>query len=331
MQIHPDPSILPPSRMPPTPYHSLHWDSVNRVTDYLYRRLAPALDDALARLDAAEHSDTGRARTALAPTIHRLEMARNSLAAWSALIAVESGGLLPSGKRLPLAASMLPAWLTEHIRSRTTLTLEYKRPIFAHPEVLFECLLLLSQVGEDIGALLQITLADAAETPRGVWLRAAFVPPVRGAYSGMSTLLNALSARHDAGDAAFRLQVVGSLMKINDARLVLQNNRKTGEQALAALLPTLTADDLRETHSEVRRHPPRFAERETSSTSGGSTGPLTPFRLEDSPEELPTGSVPAFPPGTLETWLDQEAPDSPDGALLDDAALPATPPASPAP
>lgn len=327
MQIRPDSSAPPLSRTPPTSYHGLHWDSINRVKDYLYRQLVPVLDDALARMEAAERGETGRARSALAPVAHRLEMARNTLAAWSALITVESGGLVPSGKRLPLAAPMLPAWLTEQIRSRTTLTLDYKRPVFAHPEVLFESLLLLSQVGEDIGALLQITLADAVETPRGVWLRAVFVPPVRGAYSGMSTLLNALNARRDAGDAAFRLQVVGSLMKINDARLVLQNNRKTGEQALAALLPTLTTDDLREAHSEARRPPLRFAEREQSPPPAGSTGPLTPFRLEDSPEEPPAGPVPAFPPGALESWLDQgeEAPESPDGAAPPAAGTPPPP------
>lgn len=316
MQIRPDSSAPLPTRTPLTAYHGLHWGSVNRVEDYLYRQFAPVLDDALARLEAAERVETGRTHSALAPVAHRLGMARNTLAAWAALITVESGGLVPSGKRLPVAAPMLPEWLTEYMRSRTTLTLDYKRPVFVHPEVLFESLLLLSQVGEVIGALLQITLADAVETPRGVWLRTVFVPPVRGAYSGMSTLVNALNARGDAGDAAFRLQVISSLMKINDARLVLQNNRKTGEQALAALLPTLTADDLREAHSEVRRVPLRFAEHEQTPPPPGLTGPLTPFRLDDD-TETPSieGPVPVFPPGALETWLDSdadalEAPDS---------------------
>lgn len=325
MQIRPESSAPLPARTPPTAYHGLHWGSVNRVEDYLYRQFAPVLDDALARLEAAERIETGRTRSTLAPVAHRLEMARNTLAAWAALITVESGGLVPSGKRLPVAVPMLPEWLTEHIRSRTTLTLDYKRPIFVHPEVLFESLLLLSQVGEEIGALLQITLADAVETPRGVWLRTVFVPPARGAYSGMSTLLNALNARGDAGDAAFCLQVTSSLMKINGARLTLQNNRKTGEQALAALLPTLTADDLREAHSEARRAPLRFAEHGQTSSPPGSTGPLTPFRLDDDTETLSAeGPVPVFPPGALETWLDSDA----DALEASDSVAPPQPPES---
>jgi|GEM_PF-1704737 hypothetical protein len=289
----------------PTSYHNLHWDSIKRVKDYLYQQLVPVLEDASSRLSTAERSELARGRESLRPISHRLAMARNTLAAWAALITVESGGSIPQAKRLPVAASALPEWLTEHIRFHTTLTVEYTRPIFVHPEVFFESLLLLAKTGDEIGALLQVTLTDAPESPRGVWLRAIFVPPVRGAYSGMSTLLAALSARQDMGDAAFRLQVTGGLMKLNGSRLVLQNNRKTGEQALAALLPTLTAEDLRGQRSEPKRIPWRSPKALTPATDENTSDLPQPFRLdEDTDRPTEEAVVPAFPPGVLESWLE---------------------------
>ena len=305
MQINSDSTPQYSSPGYPTSYHGLHWDSINRVKDYLYRQLVPVLEDASSRLSTAERSELIRGREALRPISHRLAMARNTLAAWAALITVESGGHMPEAKRLPVAASALPEWLTAHIRSHTTLTADYTRPIFVHPEVFFESLLLLAETGDDIGALLQVTLTDAPDGPRGVWLRAVFVPPVRGAYSGMSTLLAALSARQDTGDAAFRLQVTGSLMKLNGSRLVLQNNRKTGEQALAALLPTFTAEDLRGQRSEPRRVPWRSPEAQTPATNENASDLPQPFRLdEDTDRPTEEAIVPAFPPGVLESWLE---------------------------
>jgi len=283
---------------------------VNRVKDYLYQQLVPLLDDALARIALVDPGDTSRARVSLGPIEHRLERARNALDAWAALITVESGGLVPDGQRLPLAAPLLPRWLMESLQARTTLTIDYKRPIFAHPEVFYETMLLLSQVGEEVGALLQMVLTDAVEEPRGVWLRAVFMPPLRGTYSGMSTLLNALSARGDADDAVFRLHVISSLMKINASRLVLQNNRKTGEQALAALLPTLTADDLLGSHGNAQRPALRLAERGPAAPDAGSTGTLAPFRLDDdSDDQRADDAVPPFPPDELESWLDAGQPE----------------------
>lgn len=326
MQLHSD-TEQQPSPGYPTSYHGLHWDSINRVKDYLYRQLIPVLDDASSRLSAAERAELVRGRTALAPVSHRLAMARNTLAAWAALIEVESGGLVPEAKRLPLAANALPAWVTEHISTRTTLTTDYKRPLYVHPEVFFESLMLLSETGDEIGALLQVTLADAVEAPRGVWLRAIFVPPARGEYSGMSTLLNALSARQDAGDAAFRLQVTGTLMKINGSRLVLQNNRKTGEQALAALLPTLTTDDLRGQRSEARRASWRTNDRQTTDAETDASDLAQPFRLDDD-SDRPTEEtiVPAFPPGALESWLESADSDLDDEPFSDpDATYPVRP------
>ena len=92
---------------------------------------------------------------------------------------------------------------------------------------------------------------------------------------------NALNARQDAGDAAFRLQVTGTLMKINGSRLVLQNNRKTGEQALAALLPTLTTEDLRGQRSEAWRAPWRANDRPTTDAATDESDLSQPFRLDD--------------------------------------------------
>ncbi len=320
-----------PQQAFPTLYHAVHWDSVNRVKDYLYQQLAPLLDDALERLESADRAEIARGRTALVPVVQRLALARNALAAWAALITVESGGMVPEAKRLPLAPAMLPAWLLDYVRARTTLLVDYTRPVYVHAEVFYETLVLFSQVGDEIGALLSITLADAAELPRGVWLRAVFVPPPPGPYSSISTMLNALASRRDTDDIAFRLKFAASLLKINESRLVLQNNRKTGEQALAALLPTLTADDLRAAHGDARRQRLRLVRiaapagsldaassprltplqppvdpDDSASAQPGRTGPLGPFWLDDEPAADPGTPVPAFPPGALETWLDDD-------------------------
>jgi len=107
---------------------------------------------------------------------------------------------------------------------------------------------------------------------------------------------------------------------------VLQYNRKTGEQALAALLPTLTTEDLRAGRGEVKHASWRTAERQSSAQAPADL-PL-PFRLDDDSDAAPSETiVPAFAPGALESWL--ESPESQPEAAAETPPPPDESPSTP--
>jgi hypothetical protein len=223
-----------------TTYKGLHWESIRFLKDHLYRRIASPLNNALGRLAIAQHVEGADvAQEQYRHVARSLEITLNLVKAWAALIHVESGGVIQDSQRRPLLPDALPEWLVEHLNSQTAFRAEHSQPVFAHPETFYESLILVCEIVARVGSLKCLALSNApGETP-GVWLRAVFQPPESGPYASLNKLIADLDQENPLErDTAIQLQVMAGFMRINRAHFTLQNNTQTGEQALAARLPT---------------------------------------------------------------------------------------------
>ncbi len=222
-----------------TTYQTLHWASLNFVKTHLYRRLATPLNIALGRIAIARHEGSEPAvREQLAAVEQSLEGALNLIKAWSALIHVQSGSTIPDYARRYVTSDALPAWLVASLREEIPLTLTFNHALHVHPETFYESLMIVAQLAGTAGTPICLSIENSRAAQPAVWVRAVFKPPSQGRYT---SLTNLVSSWKDAAQQTSTVQVhvLGSLLKINGSRLVLQNNMLSGEQALAALLPAV--------------------------------------------------------------------------------------------
>jgi hypothetical protein len=223
-----------------TTYQDLHWDSLNFVKKNLYRRLATPLNNALGRLAIARHvNDPAEAREQYRRVEQNLEIALNLVKAWAALIHVKSGGTIRPAQRRQIAPDGFPAWLVEYLNTQTVFRIEHTLPVLVHPETFYESMLLLGLIGAGVGTLKKLVTCDAPDDDHAIWIRAIFEPPSSGPYAGLSAMFKRFSTPEQ--DMMFQLQVLQEFLRINGAALKLQNNRRSGEQALAASLPAASA------------------------------------------------------------------------------------------
>lgn len=237
-----------------TGYQDLHWGSIQFLHDHLYRRLVSPLNVAMGRLDIARHVAGHEDASAQYELVsHSLEMTFNLIKAWGVLVHVESGGVMPDDQRHRVAPEDLPEWLMLALGDRVDVYIEYTAPVLVHAEVFYESLQLLCQITGTVGRLQQLVLEDALGDEGGFWARAIFEPPPTRTYTSLRSLLDGL----DNGDPLeqdieAQIRVLGALMKINRGRLTLQNNPRTGVQALAAWFPVAeVAADAAEAYDEL--------------------------------------------------------------------------------
>jgi hypothetical protein len=221
-----------------TGYDELTWTTLNLVKRHLYRRLASPLNQALGRLAIARHlSDADEIRTQVIKAEQGLEVALNLLKAWAVLIHVKSGGTIRQEQRRLIAPGGLPAWLVEYLNGLTTFQNGTTRPVFVQAETFYESLVLLSVVGSRVGTLKKLVITDALDDEQRVSVRVVFDPPSAGPYTNLGALYKRYSAPAPAEqETGFQLQVLQELFRLNGATLRLQNNQRSGEQALAARL-----------------------------------------------------------------------------------------------
>lgn len=218
-----------------TTYEDLHWDSLRFVKVYLYRRLATPLNNALGRLAIARHvNDPEEIREQYRRVEQNLEIALNLVKAWAVLIHVKSGGTIRQAQYRQIAPDGLPTWLVDYLNTQTAFRIGHTLPVLAHPETFYEGLLLLHLIGSAAGTLKEMVTGNAPG--KDIWLRVIFEPPSAGPYASLGALHQRLKSTAES-DSMFYLQVLQDLMRINGAALKLQNNRRSGEQALAAILP----------------------------------------------------------------------------------------------
>jgi hypothetical protein len=224
-----------------TTYQDLHWDSLRFVKTHLYRRLATPLNNALGRLAIARHvNDPAEAREQYRRVEQNLEIALNLVKAWTALIHVKSGGTIRQTQYRQIAPGGFPAWLVDYLTTQTAFRIGHTLPVLVHPETFYESLLLLSLIGAEVGTRKELVTCDTPDEDSTIRIRVIFEPPSSGPYAGLGALYKRLDAQNQP-DIMFDLQVLQEFMRINGAGLKLQNNRRSGEQALAASLPAASA------------------------------------------------------------------------------------------
>ncbi|MBN1202067.1 MAG: hypothetical protein JXJ20_09445 [Anaerolineae bacterium] len=226
-------------------YQELHWESINFLKNYLYRRIASPMNNALGRLAIAQTMDNQVAiREQLRGIERNLEITLNFIKAWATLIYVQSGGTLHDSQRCQVTPEALPAWLIEYLGAKTVLRVEHTQPCYVQPEMLYEGLIILCQVGMSVGSLKRLITSDAKGSRSGVWIRAVFEPPKASPYPSLKSMIAGLDTDDPVErDLAIQLKIMGEMFKINRARFMLQNNTQSTEQALAALLPIDIGDE----------------------------------------------------------------------------------------
>ena len=93
-------------------------------------------------------------------------------------------------------------------------------------------------IGAGVGTLKKLTTGDTPDEENTVWMRAIFDPPSSGPYTSLGAMFKRFGgASSSAQEIMFQLLVLQELLRINGATLRLQNNRRSGEQALSATFP----------------------------------------------------------------------------------------------
>ncbi|MBN1562676.1 MAG: hypothetical protein JXA10_02475, partial [Anaerolineae bacterium] len=224
-----------------TTYHHLDWKSLNAIKNHLYRRLASPINNALGRLAIARHIEKApETEIQLIYAERNLERAMNLIRAWAALIHVKSGGSIAPEQRRRVQADDWPEWLIDYLHAQTGLQLDHTATVYVHPETFFESVLLLWRTGAAIGSLKQIVTQNAPDETKSIWLRAIFEPPPTGPYTSLGALAESLSTQLQY-DTLIQIMVLQDLFTINNSTLKIQNNKQTGEQALAVCLPAVPA------------------------------------------------------------------------------------------
>ena len=153
------------------------------------------------------------------------------------LIHVKSGGTIRQDQRRLIGPDGLPEWLVEHLNALTAFQSGQTRPVFVQAETFYEGLMLIGLVGSRVGTLKKLVITDALDDDQRVSLRAVFDPPPTGPYASLGALYKRFSVPAPAEqETGFQLQVLQELLRLNGATLRLQNNQRSGEQALAARL-----------------------------------------------------------------------------------------------
>ncbi len=220
-------------------FEDLHWDSLRLVKKHLYRRLATPLNNALGRLAIARHvTDPAEAREQYRRVEYNVEIALNLVKAWAALVHVKGGGTIRQAQRRQITPGSFPAWLIEHLNTQTAFLVEHTQPVIVHPETFYESLLLMCLITAGAGTLKKLMTGDAPNDDTAIWIRAIFEPPASGPFASLGELYRRFNTQTAAEqELMFQLQVLQELCLINGITLRLQNNRRTGEQSLAASVP----------------------------------------------------------------------------------------------
>ena len=219
-------------------YQQLDWHTLEFFKTHLYRRLLAPLNKALAQVERLQvMADEGSAvSTKLNESQHHLESVLNLLNAWAALILYKESGALSSYQKKDFTADKIPAWFKTYLNQHTMLRVEFNQPIQAHPEAFIEAVLLLYHVVSTFGTVANVQIIDAPLEKAGIYVRVVFTThPDQAPFVNLSEI----EKRFDQDDPAewdsyVQFMVAMDMLALNNAKFTLQNNKKTGQQALSA-------------------------------------------------------------------------------------------------
>jgi hypothetical protein len=253
-------------------YENLDWASLEYLKAHLYKRIANPLIKVLDVLEQAKQSTQVNPER-LARSHHAAQAMLNTLNAWATLINYRHNGSLSGFQYKKFTKADFPEWLKLALEQYTSLRLEFDQAIEIHPETFLESLLLLYQVMQSVSQVAHIQLSDAPAPKQGVYLRVVFSYPEQAPLASLMELQNQFDLENAAEhDMALQLMVARDMMALNRARFSLQNNKKTGQQALSAyfmaVVEEATASD------PLGQHRPDFVPAPTLPIEVTSTLPL---------------------------------------------------------
>jgi hypothetical protein len=223
-------------------YDGLDWESLEALKTHLYRRFATALHKGISVLEEAQTAqELALAREKFLHTYHTLQAALNTINAWASLIHYKKRGALDHFYFKPLTADMLPAWWKKHLEQQASLRIEFEQPLSVHPESFLEGVLLMCQVACHFSHALQVQILDSngPHQALGVYVRVVFSPEhEQGPLLNLAQVRAQFDPQQQAHwDSAMQLAAAQDFMLLNRASFTLQNNKQTGQQALAAFFP----------------------------------------------------------------------------------------------
>lgn len=219
-------------------YQQLDWHTLEFFKAHLYRRLLAPLNKALAQVERLQvMSEEGNQVTAkLNESQHHLESVLNLLNAWAALITYKESGPLSSYQLKDFTPDKVPAWFKAYLEQHTLLRVEFSQTVHVHPEAFIEAILLLYHVISTFGTVANVQIIDAPADKPGLYMRVVFTThPDQAPFVNLAELANRFDQDDPTeSDTYVQFMVATDLLALNNAHFTLQNNKKTGQQALAA-------------------------------------------------------------------------------------------------
>ncbi|NJL95614.1 MAG: hypothetical protein HC915_18735, partial [Anaerolineae bacterium] len=170
------------------------------------------------------------------PAPEKLRAVLNLLEAWSALVTFKTTGTLAPEAWGLLAPDSIPGWVHNALQAETPLRAAFTQPISVHIPSLLEGMLLLYFVAQRAGQVISTQLVNAPLERPGVYYRVIFsTGEAQAPYGRRGELENRFDPQKpEDWNTAVQLRVAHDLLAMNRAQFTLQNNKKTGQQALAA-------------------------------------------------------------------------------------------------
>ena len=206
-------------------YEDIHWISLDTVRQYLFTRIGTPLQCAIEQASVSQNA-----------TIKHLKTAQNTLDAWTALVRWKRDAASIEEEYKDIDLHQMPAWLTAHFEQQCPIKFEQERAVRVHPPVFYEGLQLLATLAQSAGKLAHIMVSDASTPREGVWIRFVFTPAASTNYQSKLTIMDKMTERFGQ-TIPLQFALIADLLEINETRFSLQNNTRTGHQALAVLAP----------------------------------------------------------------------------------------------
>lgn len=237
-------------------YETLDWASLDYLKAHLYKRISNPLTNVLETLEQAKiGSETLPEK--LSRSQHTAQAMLSTLNAWATLINYKQHGELSGFQFRAFNKASIPAWVKLQLEQQTTLRLDFEQSIEVHHETFLESLLLLYQVVQSVSHVVHIQLSDAPPPKQGVYLRVVFYHQDKAPFSSLFEIQNKFDLENAVEhDLALQLMVAKDMMALNRARFNLQNNKKTGQQALSAYFAAVADSTNTELKANAIQAPP---------------------------------------------------------------------------
>lgn len=214
-------------------YQKLDWPTLHFFERYLQRHFDHPLHETIAHLERAQLISNGSLHShGLSESQHTLERLVNLIQAWRALIAHKEHEPILFKDFL---ADTIPSWFHHALEKQTSFRIDFTHTIQVHLESFLEATLLLYELAAAIRKVACVQIVDAPSNKPGVYIRIVLAAEIDQLPLGSLGDLEVRFHQDDPQEWGYAVQfaVARDMLLLNHGYLTLQNNKKTGQQALA--------------------------------------------------------------------------------------------------